>query len=121
MPRTVLLARLAGAIAVVASVALFLRVAAIGEVDETTIWVFGLAAVAGGLAIARPANPSVLMGACVVLVVALLPAVRSWVALLYLPALGLMAWATLRASAEHSRRIRSEGYDDDGPGEDDEA
>ena len=113
MPRTVLLARLGGAIAVVASVALFLRVAAIGEVDETTIWVFGLAAVAGALAMARPANPSVLMGACVVLVIGLLPAVRSWVALLYLPALGLMAWATVRASATEARRIRSQGYDDE--------
>jgi hypothetical protein len=113
MPRTVLLARLGGAIAVAASVALFLRVAVIGELDETTIWVFGLAAVAGALVLARPAHPSVLMGACVVLVVALLPAVRSWVALVYLPALGLMAWAAARASAEQARRIRSQGYDDE--------
>lgn len=113
MPRTTVIARAGGTLAILASAVLLVRVAAIGELEETAVWVFGLAAVAGGLALYRPWHPSVLMAACVVLVIALLPAVRSWVALVYLPPFALIAWATYRISVQEARRIRVQGYEDE--------
>jgi hypothetical protein len=99
-----LAARAGGGLAVAVSLGLTAHAVAIGELNPTAAGVFVLAAAAGLAALLRPDRPGALMAAALVLFVAMIPAAFSPViALLYLPALVLIAAAAVLATLAESR------------------
>jgi hypothetical protein len=100
-----LAARVGGGLAVAVSLGLTVHAVAIGELNPTATGVFVLAAGSGLAALLRPDRPGALMAATLVLFVAMIPAAFSPViALLYLPALVLIAASAVLATLAESRR-----------------